>query len=307
MTHLFTDSAGGAERPGPVAQAVPVRIRTRRQLIADGLTVHQIARAVHRGELVRLRRDAYSAPDPSPATALAVAIGGRVGCVSALRDWGVWVTSSGGLHVQVAPNAARLTDPDRAEQVHWHPLCAAPTRTHVSVVDALLRAMACQPHADAVASVDSALQRGLVVPSMLAPHVHDAASRAVLADADGRAESGLETIVRLALRAAGLSVEPQVAIDGIGRVDLLAEGAVVVEADGAAWHSGPRRHADHVRDAALAAAGFTPLRFDAAQIHHDLSAVVAAVIHAVRTHRGTRFSGRAAAIAQKRVRRRRSA
>ncbi|MBN9605381.1 MAG: DUF559 domain-containing protein [Actinomycetales bacterium] len=175
-----------------------------------------------------------------------------------------------------------------------------PELARVSVLDALLTAMLCQHPIDAVASVDSALHLGLVRMSDLRPHCRDARRRRILDLVDSRAESGLESIVRVALVLAGLRVESQVVIAGVGRVDLVVEGRVVVETDGAAFHRGPRRHVDYVRDSATAVGGLTPLRFDAAQVLDDLPSVMQAVIAAVRESRGAPFSGREAEIALRR-------
>lgn len=85
--------------------------------------------------------------------------------------------------------------------------------------------------------------------------------------ADERSESPLETLLRLAMRRAGLRVESQAYIEGIGRVDFLVEGRVIVEADGRAFHSDPVTFAqDRRRDRAAAARGMPVLRFTYAEI-----------------------------------------
>ncbi|MFF2246848.1 endonuclease domain-containing protein [Arthrobacter sp. NPDC058130] len=49
---------------------------------------------------------------------------------------------------------------------------------------------------------------------------------------DRGAESLLETLARTYFRHAGIRVETQVHIDGVGHVDLLLEGRLIVELDG---------------------------------------------------------------------------
>ena len=71
---------------------------------------------------------------------------------------------------------------------------------------------------------------------------------------------------------------PQIWIDGVGRVDLLLDGWLVLEADGFEHHSDRARYREDRRRAnALAVLGYTLLRFSYEDIvHHE--AEVAEVI-----------------------------
>jgi very-short-patch-repair endonuclease len=100
--------------------------------------------------------------------------------------------------------------------------------------------------------------------------------------ADGRAESGTETIVRCLLTIAGLRVRPQVDIAGVGRVDLLVEDRVVVEVDGREWHDDPGRFAvDRRRDVRATIGRYRVLRFSWFQVLFRWSEVEAAVFAAL--------------------------
>lgn len=78
---------------------------------------------------------------------------------------------------------------------------------------------------------------------------------------DPRAESGTETLVRLALTRAGLSAVPQVRIPGVGRVDLLVGSRVIVEVDSVAWHDDDASRArDYRRDLMLFRLGYVVVR-----------------------------------------------
>ena len=95
---------------------------------------------------------------------------------------------------------------------------------------------------------------------------------------DGRAESGPETLMRLMLRALGCDVELQVDFDGIGRVDLVVDGWLVIECDSKEFHeSWDQQVKDRNRDLALAARGFHTLRLTAGQIMYRDDEVLAAV------------------------------
>ena len=64
------------------------------------------------------------------------------------------------------------------------------------------------------------------------------------------------------LHAAGLSFEDGVEIEGVGEVDLVVEGWVVVELDGYTYHCDEYQFGlDRWRDRRLVARGFLPLRF----------------------------------------------
>lgn len=132
--------------------------------------------------------------------------------------------------------------------------------------------------------LDSALRRG-VQADEIASHLWGRGcgrARAALERADGRSGSSGESVARLAFEDAGLSVEPQVFVAGVGWVDLLVEGRVVVEIDGFAYHSDAARFAnDRRRDAELTALGYRVLRFtwlDAVRRPERMIAVVRRVL-----------------------------
>ena len=96
------------------------------------------------------------------------------------------------------------------------------------------------------------------------------------------AESGLESLLRLRLIRLGVTLECQVLIIGVGRVDFLAAGRLIIEVDGRENHDGvSMRHKDLVRDAAAAAQGYETLRFDYALVMHEWHTVEKAIVTAV--------------------------
>ncbi|MFW7413842.1 endonuclease domain-containing protein [Demequina sp. SO4-18] len=104
----------------------------------------------------------------------------------------------------------------------------------------------------------------------------------LLAAVDPRSDSVSETCARVALRAAGLDVVSQAVFPGVGRVDLLVEGRVVVECDGRDYHSDPRAFArDRARDRELIARGLDVLRFPYADTVYRPDRVVSDVRRAL--------------------------
>jgi very-short-patch-repair endonuclease len=279
---------------------------TTRQLAEQGWTAKRVARAIRRGSLIRVRRGHFATPDTDPDVVRAVEIGGRLGCVSELRFLGVWVPEVTAIHVHLAPNAARLRSVEGAV-LHWSVLLADPGSgsSHVSVIDALAAACGCLDAWGAIAVMESAVNRGVLSLAELRGGlvVASARVRALVARVEPTAESGLETIVRLLVIALGFRVAAQVRYPGIGVVDLVVEGWIVIETDGS-HHDEPVVSArDRRRDARHAAAGRTPLRFRYHQVMSDLPSVAAAIIGAVRSHRRVRNSGELARKAEMRLKR----
>ena len=135
----------------------------------------------------------------------------------------------------------------------------------VTPPEALARMLRCQEDIAAVVAVDSALNRRLCTVRDLEGLLRgpgSARARAVLAECDGRSLSPAETVARVTLRRAGLAVEPNVFMPGVGWVDLLVGERVVVELDGYAYHSSVVAfRTDRRRDRELQSRGLVALRF----------------------------------------------
>ena len=83
-----------------------------------------------------------------------------------------------------------------------------------------------------------------------------------------RSRSPLETLARLDLEAAGLSFEDGVDVEGVGEVDLVVEGRIVVELDGYTYHCDEYQFTlDRWRDRRLIAHGYLPLRFTRKEVY----------------------------------------
>lgn len=246
-------------------------------LKAAGLSQARIAELVRGGRLVRARRNTYLHPSSSTMAAAAARCGGRVACTSLLAEHGVFVLEKATVHVQVPAHATRVRPPGGV-RVHWAPLHREPPprSLRVEIFDALLQSVVCQPPRAAIATLDSALHLGLIDEDGLDElfRLVPRRRRALRALVDGRCESGPETFVRLLLRALGLRFECQVWIDGVGRVDFLVEGWLVIECDSRAHHGGwEAQVADRRRDLALAALGYASIRPIAADIFADTPAL----------------------------------
>lgn len=281
---------------------------TRRELLALGVRPRAIAAAVHSEVVIRARRGVYTPAHAPRHVVRALRVGGLAACTTAAESFGLWVPEQRLTEVWLPHQASRLRSAhsrrvplalsDRSQlRTHWHPLVdpRATESWRVGPFDAVAQCVRCLPREFAVAVLDSALSMGVVgahelpaleavVPSDRRPWVHLA---------DGRSGSGTESLVRLALQAAGFRLTPQARIPGVGYVDFLVGTRVVVEVDSEQWHSTPEQRAEECRrDLELHRLGFVVVRVRYGQAMHERDAVVAAVERAVRTTRSVRAARR---------------
>ncbi len=275
---------------------------TRATLLDGDLTRRGLAAALASGALIRVRRDRYMRADSPQATRDAVRIGGRLTCLSLLQMLGVFVFANSVVHVHIVRGMSRLRSTnqatgaleprgERGQRLHWLVLVRPDdaTAAYVGIVDALAHAVLCQAPRHAIATLDSALNKGLIeladlgdVFSALPPRF--AALRPLV---DGRAQSGPETLVRLMARALGCRVDLQSWFEGVGYVDMVIDRWLVIECDSKEFHQDWEQQVkDRNRDLALATLGYATLRLTAAQIMYRPDEVFAAIRQLVAMHPG---------------------
>jgi very-short-patch-repair endonuclease len=185
-----------------------------------------------------------------------------------------------GHHVRVADGIAVSRGP--GVHLHWTPDRVGPGID--SAEEALVVALECADIRTVVIAVDSLVNRRILASSRLREILEmSARGRRVLALHDPAAESGIETLVRLALRRHRIRTRSQVVVAGVGRVDFLIGERLVVETDGYDWH-GDRAafERDRERDRELVRRGYVVIRSSYTQVTTDLDAVIVAVLAVVR-------------------------
>ena len=270
-----------------------VQIAETEALNAAGANWRALRAAVDSGYLVRARRGHYALPDTDAHVLEAVRLGGRLACVSALANSGIFTLDSTFAHIHLDPTASRLRAPhNRFQQLtaqnrdgvelHWGQLLdpAGGSECRIGLADALIQVFRCQKPRFAIASLDNALYQRLLtaqaVPQIFAALPAEFQSLRTLIDC--RSESGQETVLRLVIKGAGFHVEIQVGIGGVGRVDMIVEGRIVVEADSRQFHDGWEAHArDRTRDCDLAMLGYLTLRVLYRDIIHHPERIIAAI------------------------------
>jgi very-short-patch-repair endonuclease len=277
-------------------------VATRDQLLDAGARGVDVSRVVREGELVRVRRAHYALPDAPRDAFSAVRVGGRLGCVSALASYGVWTSASSEVHVALPANAARLRtnralvaadEPLTSDrgllhvELHWTdiPFGARVDESawRVPVERALAGLARCRPHGDVAAAFESAVTLGLIAldtaQRLADASVPERMPPIVLGGHDG---SGVETLLAIELRALGVAFIQQVPFDGVGFVDFLVAGRLVVETDGYAHHSDRAAFVrDRRRDEELLRRGIPTLRLAASDVIADPRAAALRVVEAL--------------------------
>jgi very-short-patch-repair endonuclease len=252
---------------------------------------YQLRHLLETAQLLQLRRGCYALPDATSGARRAVELNGSLSCVSALRFYGVDTPGDAGVvHVSVPSGRGGATPCPAGVRRHHEDAPTGSNHRVVTFLAAATRAAVCLPYDEAVVALDRVTNGR---PEMLLGQILTGVARANVSrarafhiDVDRRSRSRIETLARLALRRAGLATVAGVVIPGVGEVDLLVEGRVIVELDGYAFHSDRQTfRRDRARDRAAARLGFITIRF--AFEDSDPDRVVREVLGVVRVPQGS--------------------
>ena len=212
-------------------------------VLTELVTRRDIAAALAAGDIVRLRRGRYALSSEG-ARATAVAAGGTASHLSAALHHG-W-------KVKHVPDRPTITVPRNKPRpavdadLRWGTVRPDErshgfTRPIRTVIDC---ARTC-PYDEALSVADSALRSGVVTREELlraaagSPRTGRTKAITVITRADGRAANPFESCTRAICHGVdGLSVEPQVWVGGVGRVDLADRRLrIFIECDSYEFHS----------------------------------------------------------------------
>ncbi|WP_448809621.1 hypothetical protein [Agromyces bauzanensis] len=170
----------------------------------------------------------------------AVRHGGVLGCLSRVEAAGLWIlVEPAAVHVAMPHNGRRRPHEGCDCVVHW--TSSAGRGGTASLIDALAQLLGCRGEEEFFVALESAMRKRLVRRGGLARlRARIPARRRWLVDfARWDADSGLESLLRLRLRAHGISLASQVEVPGVGRVDFVLGDRLVLEVDGKPNHVGP--------------------------------------------------------------------
>lgn len=263
---------------------------------AAGFSRYEIAAAVEAGELRRVRRSWLVTPECDVRRVIAASHGGRVTCVSAAGQRGLWMpppaetadadadadADAAPTHVAV-PGTSSRHGLDGAI-LHWAtgPAPVGRNMTEEPILNILFHVAQCLPRRDALAVWESAVQKRLTDAAVLRGVAWRRAEAAEIAGlVSSLSDSGLETRFVGGMRAAGVAVRQQVWIDGHPADGLIGD-SLVIQIDGFAHHSSAAdRRRDLAADARLVTRGYVVLRFDYQQVLFDWDQVLDTVLTAI--------------------------
>ncbi|MCX2747005.1 DUF559 domain-containing protein [Arthrobacter sp. MI7-26] len=263
----FLKYAGSAARTSTVKQA--------------GFSDRAIRAAVVGSKVVRRRWGVLALPGAQEDIVAALSANGLLTCASGARHNGIWV-----LHEPRTPHLLCRHGNAKGFVVHRESVVETRhIRPVASLTDTLLHSLRCLPDVEAAVMVESALLQGRTNLDYLRerlPGNRNGAARKVLSLVDGSADSPIEVLARILFRQAGIRTETQVELSGIGIVDFLLEGKLIVEVDGES-HLQPRQvKKDRRRNNAGTVKGFLVLRYDYSQIVYQRETVRAEVLQVLR-------------------------
>ena len=198
-------------------------------LTQAGVSRRTIEAAVYEGTVRRVARGVYAVPDADPLLIHAGRHHAVPGCVTAAVAAGLWVIKN----PEEPHLAARHGRPVSGCVVHR-------SQIPLTAPDMVCQALRCLPPLEGLTIAESAVKKGLVqLPELRErfPAAREKSVRELVARIRPQSASIIETMARYLLEEAGLTVELQVNIPGMGHLDLLVDGLLGVEADGYAHHS----------------------------------------------------------------------
>jgi hypothetical protein len=257
-------------------------VATRAQLMRFGYTGYALTRAVRAGIVLRIRRSRYALVDTDTATRTAIELGGRLGGLSAAREYGWWTGLDTRIHVSW-PAHGNVAKPGRVffgrrpEVVHHWRILRDSERPRSDdlrrepPLEALAQVLVACDRETAVACADSAIHSGLVTDR----EVRALFRRMPPAIArwecylDGRSDSGIESIVRIWLIDRGIPFVFHALVDG-HEVDFLIGTSLVMQTDGSEFHDSKRDAARDARqDFSSSIRGYLTMRVRYAYVMYD--------------------------------------
>ena len=224
---------------------------------------------------------------------LAMRMGGRLGCVSALQLHGVWHPPDVGMHVVFPTSASGRRSFGREQGAsvvrHWH---GKTDRTGsafaVAPLDlALAEALECQPNHYLIAMLDSVLHARLMSRNRLEAIIRRGPARVhhLLHHLDARSESGTESIAHYRLAMSGIVTSIQVTLRERDRLDLELDGWLGIEIDGREHHAHEAAFTrDRKRVARIMRGGRLVLQFSYATVIYEWEFVLETIRAVVTQH-----------------------
>ena len=245
------------------------------QLLAAGYSRTDVARLA--ATVRQPKRGVLILPGCPPEFETALRNNARLSCASAAGHYGLWIREPPAQH-HLACNHGHGRGFIRHRTVRFD---AHPALPLAAVEDVVLHALGCLAPPAAAAITTSAMRlHGVPMELLKAQLTADRSGRVrkALHLVDLRAESIVEVDAQYLFRSNGIGYDAQVYLHGIGRVDFLIDGFLIVEVDGFAFHSSRESlRRDLRRNNASTLGGFAALRYMPEHIWFEPERVVAEI------------------------------
>jgi hypothetical protein len=199
-----------------------------KHLAAAGVSDPQLKAAMAGGSVIRVARGVYAVPGANAQLVSVRSLPAEPGCVTAAQLGGLWVMDP--------PDQPHVAVPHSRSYPGFvcHRTAAPPT-----LLDSVVQCLRCLPELDGLVIAESAVVlKGLPLASLRQKldRRNDARERQIVTAIVPQSQSLIECMARYLLRGAGFHVESQVNIPGMGHLDLMVDGRLGIEADGAGFH-----------------------------------------------------------------------
>lgn len=235
------------------------KVARRRDLRERGCTDWNIAVAAREGLITKVARGYFALPGAEPLDIRLAQHQARRTCFSQAEKMGLWVI--------------KAPDKPHVAAAHGRPVpgCVVHKTSGVpTLFDILRQCVRCGTEVEALAVLESAVVlKHCTIPQLRAAFSgrYGARGRAIIDMIDPQSMSIVETVARYHLRRAGYNVQSQYHVKRMGHVDLLIEGLLGLETDGAAYHNTPTAwEEDLVRNNMMMIEGLPCLRVTARMV-----------------------------------------
>jgi hypothetical protein len=199
-----------------------------KHLAAAGVSDFQVKAALASGAVSRVARGVYAVPGADQQLVSIRSLPAEPACVTKAKFQGLWV-----LEPPQQPHIA-LTHSRSYAGFVCHRSAAPPT-----MLDTVVQSLRCLPELDGLVIAESAVVLKDLSISTLRQRLsgrNDGRERRIVAGIVPQSQSIIECMARYLLRRAGFHVESQVNVPGMGHLDLMVDGRLGIETDGAGFH-----------------------------------------------------------------------
>jgi len=199
-----------------------------KHLAAAGISDFQLRAALSSGAVSRVAWGVYAVPGADARLVSIRSLPAEPACVTAAQLRGLWVLNPPGQPHVAVPHSRSYP----GFVCHRSP--APPT-----LIDSVVQSLRCLPELEGLVVAESAVALQALPLTELRRRLsgrNDARERRIVAGIVPQSQSIIECMARFLLRRAGFHVESQVNVPGMGHLDLMVDGRLGIETDGASFH-----------------------------------------------------------------------